>query len=32
LSTGNRKGSESSDFEEALQLLEDLKAGILERI
>jgi len=26
------KGSESSDFEEALQLLEDLKAGILERI
>ena len=26
------KGAESSDFEEALQLLEDLKSGILERI
>jgi len=26
------RGAESSDFEEALQLLEDLKAGILERL
>jgi len=26
------RGAESSDFEEVLQLLEDLKAGILERV
>jgi predicted nucleotidyltransferase len=26
------RGAESSDFEDALQLLEDLKAGILEKL